>query len=101
MNTFIRINAAAPAKPPFGEPCNGCGVCCAAEPCPLARLALLQWRGPCKALSWEAGRYVCGLVVRPKEYLPWLPRAGRAVAGRIFARCIAAGQGCDSDASVE
>lgn len=97
----IRIHAEAPPKPAPGEPCNGCGVCCAAETCPPARWALLQWRGSCRALLWDGSRYVCGLVRRPDDYLPWLPRYWRAVAGRFFARRIAAGAGCDSDAEVD
>jgi len=40
----IAIHAAAPAKPALGEPCNGCGVCCAAEPCPVGMFALLQFK---------------------------------------------------------
>ena len=35
---LIRIHADAPAKPPVGAPCNGCGVCCLLEPCPLGVL---------------------------------------------------------------
>ena len=97
----IRIHAAAPPKPAPGASCNGCGVCCAAEPCPPARWALFQWKGSCRALVWEESRYVCGLVLRPDAYLPWLPWRWRDAAGRFFARRIAAGAGCDSDAGVE
>ena len=34
----------APPKPPEGAPCNGCGLCCLAEPCPLGMLALAAIR---------------------------------------------------------
>lgn len=58
--------------------------------------------GPCPALRWETapGRYVCGLVTLPGEYLRWLPAALFGVAGRLAARSIAAGCGCDCDAEV-
>ena len=34
----IAIHPAAPPKPAWGEPCNGCGVCYAWQPCPLGVL---------------------------------------------------------------
>lgn len=96
----IHLHRAAPAKPAAGQPCNGCGVCCALETCPAARLRFRQTAGPCPALEWSATqtRYRCGLLTRPGRYLGWLPAAGEALAGRLFARWIAAGQGCDCDA---
>ena len=99
---IIHLHPAAPAKPAEGEPCNGCGVCCALETCPVARLRFLQRRGPCPALRWSVsdGRYHCGLLLAPKDYffLPeaWVPRARQWLAGRI-----AAGVGCDCSAEVE
>lgn len=87
----IAIHADAPAKPVPGEPCNGCGVCCIAEPCPLGMLISLRRRGPCDMLRWSEspGRYVCGAV------------QGRSRLGAALARrWIGAGRGCDSDAEV-
>jgi hypothetical protein len=96
---FIKIHPAAPSKPALGAPCNGCGVCCAALPCPLSRLLLGHRTGSCPALQWrEAGqRYVCGMVLAPATFLGWLPRRCNAFAARRCARWIAAGIGCDSD----
>lgn len=98
----IALHAAAPAKPAVGEPCNGCGVCCAVGPCPVGLFALRQFRGACRALLWQAeqSRYVCGMVVRPSDYLRWLPVRLDAGAGRLAARSIAAGLGCDADIEV-
>jgi hypothetical protein len=45
-------------------------------------------------------RYVCGLLVMPGEYLRRMPRLLHAAAGRLVARSIAAGQGCDCDVEV-
>lgn len=96
---IIEIHAAAPPKPALGETCNGCGVCCAVEPCPVGVFVLFQSKGPCRALLWqpEQRRYACGMVVRPSDHLRWLPVALDAWAGRLFARKIAAGSGCDAD----
>jgi hypothetical protein len=97
---IIRLHRAAPRKPDAGAPCNGCGVCCALETCPLARLRFLRTRGPCPALEWSAAtsRYQCGLLVRPTHYLPLLPACAESWARRLVARSIAASQGCDCDA---
>lgn len=96
----VTLLAEAPQKPPSGEPCNGCGICCAAEPCPLSRLLLRRGSAPCIALEWDRaeGRYRCGLLQRPEHYLRWLPVPLAGVARRLAGRWIAAGSGCDSDA---
>lgn len=93
----IAIHAAAPAKPAVGAPCNGCGLCCAAEPCPLSRLLLGHRQGACPALQWDAAatRYACGLVQAPARHLRWLPARAEALAARLARRWIAAGRGCD------
>ncbi|MEH6460458.1 hypothetical protein [Chitinimonas sp. JJ19] len=98
----IHLYSAAPAKPAWGEPCNGCGVCCAAEPCPVGQRMFGVRQGACPALVWQAqaGRYGCGLLLQPGRYLPYLPTPLHGLARRWLARRIAAGQGCDSDAEV-
>ena len=99
----IHIHREAPAKPPEGSPCNGCGVCCTLETCPVARLRFLQAKGPCPALAWSASekRYRCGLLVNPEKYFGWLPTAGENIARRLFSRWISAGLGCDCSADVQ
>ncbi len=98
----IHLNTEAPTKPAFGAPCNGCGVCCAAETCPWAVLLFRQRRGPCPALIWneETKRYFCGLLDDPAQYVCWLPRRWNAAAIRFFTRRIAAGTSCDCSAEV-
>jgi hypothetical protein len=94
----IHLHPEAPPKPAPGAACNGCGVCCSVEPCPVGVLASGRRRGACRLLHWDAtgGLYRCGL-------LSGSPRAGllrrlvRGYAGRL----IAAGRGCDSDCTVE
>jgi hypothetical protein len=90
MTRTIRIHAAAPAKPAWGAACNGCGVCCLAEPCPVGMLVSLRRRGTCRALRWDvdAASYRCGLMKVPALNI-------------VVKRWIAAGRGCDSDAVVQ
>lgn len=98
----IALCAAAPQKPRTGDACNGCGVCCALETCPVGRVVFFRKKGPCPALAWETGRtrYVCRLVGQPRHHMRWLPRAWCDAAGGLIARAIAAGQGCDCDVEV-
>jgi len=95
----ILIQPLAPPKPAVGQPCNGCGVCCASEPCPLGIVVSRRLRGACAALSWDepARRYRCGVLEEPRRWLPLLPAAW---ARRLAWRWIAAGQGCDSHVEV-
>lgn len=95
-HAVIHIHAQAPPKPPEGQACNGCGVCCAAAPCPLGMWVSRKHVGACKALRWdEAGaHYRCGVVAEPGRWLPWLPAR---LARRMALRWIAAADGCDSD----
>ncbi|QEL56699.1 hypothetical protein [Chromobacterium paludis] len=92
----IWLKAKAPAKPAPGQPCNGCGVCCAAAPCPLSRLLLKHRAGPCPALEWESPRYRCGLIAHPRGHLPSLPAWLAPGFRRLARRYLAIGAGCDS-----
>ncbi|MDP4299662.1 hypothetical protein [Leptothrix discophora] len=100
---LIAIHPAAPPKPAWGQSCNGCGVCCLQEPCPVGALLSLRRHGACDALRWSdaAGRYHCGLLSQPADVLP---RALRPLSGWLSRRAhrwIAAGIGCDCDSVVE
>ncbi|RYF67964.1 MAG: hypothetical protein EOO29_36015, partial [Comamonadaceae bacterium] len=55
MHQVIHLQPDAPTKPAFGQPCNGCGVCCASEPCPAGVLVSRRRHGACAALVWAAG----------------------------------------------
>jgi hypothetical protein len=109
QHQVIHIHPAAPPKPAEGQPCNGCGVCCLSEPCPVGMLLSRRRRGACKALRWSEPerRYVCGMLRQPLQTLGWpgtgnspFTRAlGRWLA-RLCARWIAAGSGCDSNLQI-
>lgn len=96
----VHLHAIAPAKPPVGAACNGCGLCCAAEPCPLGMLLSRRRRGACAALRWSPreGRYLCGALAEPALWLPWLPAPW---ARRLVRRWIAAGVACDADLTAQ
>lgn len=94
----IWLHSQAPAKPDYGQACNGCGVCCSAEPCPVARVFLWQRRGACRALEWhtDAGAYRCGMLLRPAHYLYFIPVVLQTWFSRLVSRWIAANSFCDS-----
>jgi hypothetical protein len=89
----VWLHRAAPPKPAHGAPCNGCGVCCASEPCPAGMLLSLRMRGRCRLLRFEPSqaRYRCGLMAGSSGTLRGLLQA-------LAARWIGAGLGCDSTA---
>ncbi len=102
MYAVIRLHPAAPAKPAVGEPCNGCGVCCASEPCPLGVVASLRTTGACDALVWrdDEHRYRCGLIAQPAAHLPRVLRRAAPALATLAHRFIAAGSGCDCSLDV-
>lgn len=117
---IVYLQPEAPAYPGTGQACNGCGLCCLAEPCPLGQLLSRRRHGACVALRWQVGdaagpdaaavnpsRYVCAMVVDPLDHLapaarPWRQRHPRLVGwlnrrlARLARRWIAAGTACDA-----
>lgn len=104
----VYIEPDAPHKPAVGAPCNGCGLCCLMEPCPLGVVLFRRRKGPCHALRWQPADqlYRCGAITRSHEVLTaCLPGFFRRVVpllawilGRLAGRWVAAGAGCDCDA---
>lgn len=92
---FIEVHPDAPRKPAEGTPCNGCGVCCLAEPCPLGMILTRRRRGPCMLLEWDgsARNYRCGAL---RTAVAWRPRWVSRLAGGLVRRWIGAGVGCDA-----
>lgn len=104
MSRVIHIHPQAPAQPAPGQPCNGCGVCCLAEPCPVGMLVSRRRHGACAALRWDEGgrRYVCGALAGAAAWrLPLLGAWAGRLAGRLMTRWIAAGIGCDASLVAE
>ncbi len=103
VTTLIYLHPAAPAKPAVGAACNGCGLCCAWQPCPLGVLISGRRHGACDALRWDDGaqRYHCAMVSQPSDLWPGLPAALGRPLQALARRWIAAGAGCDCDAEVD
>ena len=101
--TVIHLQPLAPAKPDAGAACNGCGVCCTWQPCPLGVLVTGRRHGACDALHWDATarQYRCAMVSGPQRLWPGLPAAPGRWLQALARRWIAAGAGCDCDADVE
>jgi hypothetical protein len=94
----IHIHPAAPPKPALREACNGCGICCLAEPCPLGQLISRKRMGACEALRWsgEGALYRCGALVDAEGVLGHRWRWAAPMLRRLARRWIAAGAGCDA-----
>ncbi len=113
LEQVIHVHPEAPPKPPDGAPCNGCGLCCLAEPCPIGMVISRKRVGACVALQWspEAGCYRCGVLVRAGE--AWQAAASRPGLSGMLARGwaqmrwrwvrrhIASGVGCDANFTTE
>ena len=95
--TVVWLHPEAPPKPAEGAPCNGCGLCCLAEPCPLGMLLSRRRQGPCVALRWseEGQRYLCAAVAEAPAGL------GGRLRAALARRWIGAGVGCDAQLEIE
>ena len=96
--TVVWVQREAPAKPAWGAPCNGCGLCCLSAPCPLGMLVTRRRTGPCQALRWDGDqqRHLCGLIASPSEVTGWKAAWMLGVLQAVVHRQIAAGTGCDA-----
>lgn len=82
----------APNKPRFGEPCNGCGYCCAAEVCEVGRAVCgPEVVAPCPLMEFdEAGSHFrCGAVRAADALDPFM--------GLFLRLKMGIGRGCDAD----
>jgi hypothetical protein len=85
------------AKPQHGSPCNNCGQCCQDQLCPLATHIFGHRHGPCPALQPDGEDHVCGVVRRPRQFVPVIvARHGHANTASAAAVLIGTGMGCDA-----
>lgn len=87
---FVILSA---QKPPYGDPCNGCGMCCQEEACHLSVVYLGSSVAPCIALEWDGERYRCGLVLHSSKYLE-TPEFGDEVIAPLLSELLGVGKGC-------
>jgi len=94
----IHIHPEAPLKPVLGAACNGCGLCCLAEPCPLGQVISRKRTGACDALRWSEvdGLYRCGALSDTASVVGERWRWAAPLVRRLARRWIAAGLGCDA-----
>jgi len=88
-------------KPAEGAPCNGCGLCCIAEPCGISLQLGATAGQSCPFLIYEEARFWCGVIKRPLAVLPHLGLTAEKAGALSEAAADAlggVGGGCDSDA---
>jgi hypothetical protein len=103
MYGVIHLYRSAPMKPVEGQPCNGCGVCCASEPCPIGVVVSQRRLGPCVALLWreDDSVYRCGVAAEPLAYLPEALKWAAPTVAKLALRYISAGSRCDSNVQAQ
>ena len=57
------ITTLLPSKPRMGEPCTGCGTCCASEVCKIGKAMFPEAEPPCPGLVYKDNRLWCKLVL--------------------------------------
>lgn len=82
-------------KPKYGDPCNGCGICCIATTCLFGQAVLKHDdSGPCPAFEMGAG---CGLILHPERHKPFETYVyGAAQMSGAAHHIVSAGTGCDT-----
>jgi hypothetical protein len=95
-------DAADLKKPPFGSPCNGCGLCCREALCPIAVGIFGPITAPCPALVRDGAKQVCGVIAAPSRFVPELVDVhGAKAISSAAALLLGSGIGCDSQGNDE
>lgn len=84
-----------PRKPSEGAPCNGCGLCCALQLCPIAIEFIEAAEAPCPAMEYAGGRFWCGLARYPSRYFGTPASSDRLIRPMVQAE-LSIGEGCDA-----
>ena len=81
-------------KPAFGDPCNGCGICCMITQCAVS-VAMFGEQDLCPALQDAGKSLACGLMINTANYVPDITSWGGKTLTETFTLMIGAGIGCD------
>jgi len=87
-------------KPAYGQPCNGCGMCCIAVQC-IVSVALFGEQKLCPALTPAGDALACGLMIDTAAHVPDVTAWGGKTLTETFALMIGSGIGCDGQAEDE
>lgn len=87
MTISLPILRTAPEKPKEGQPCNGCGFCCASELCAVAEFFHGKRPGPCPEMVFNDDRFWCGVMLRSTD----------EPTRFMLTRLLGFGVGCDSE----
>lgn len=93
MNKLRFLMMLKPEKPAMGQPCNGCGYCCAAEVCAIGIQAFGEVEAPCPAMQFRDGRFWCAVIETAAAADP--------VFGAHMRWVMAIGRGCDAGTDEE
>lgn len=101
--TYDLLEAIA-SKPRYGEPCNGCGACCATSQCIVSEAVFgtigkdnSPWGVTCPAFEPDGKETKCGIVRNPIAYaMTKVLRYGEGVVRQATLQLIFAGEGCDA-----
>lgn len=97
LHALVAAKHDLPPKPRWGQPCNGCGLCCILEQCPIS----LATFGPeliCPALTMRPGSSGCGLVETPGAFFN---DDMADELGAFIALILGVGTGCDASHTEE
>lgn len=89
-----------PDKPRYGEPCNGCGMCCIAVQC-VVSVGLFGEQSLCPALTQAGNALACGLMIDTAAHVPDVTAWGGKALTEAFSLMIGSGIGCDGQADGE
>lgn len=89
-----------PDKPRYGEPCNGCGMCCIAIQC-VVSVALFGEKELCPALTEAGNALACGLMIDTAAHVPDMTAWGGKALTETFSLMIGSGIGCDGQTEDE
>ena len=95
---FVAPRGQLEKKPPHGQPCTRCGLCCVASICPLGQTIFRRADGPCPALGYDAeGKSLCGVVDNPMAFAMTVTLRNGVEATREAAKhLIGSATGCDA-----